>query len=108
VDILKAESKMAHLLNHPLHLGKDLGPKDCRIADTGVDRRIDLIRCIVHRPQTPPDELLLEEGHLGLLHLLLPHHLPSLHQVLEVEVREPLLVTVLALSMGVDGVVAWV
>jgi len=97
---------MAHLLNHPLHLCEYLGPKDRGVPDAGVDRWVDLIWHIMHQPQTSSHKLLLEEQHLRPLHLLLPHHLPGLHQVLKVQVRESLLMGVLAQSSGVDGVMS--
>ena len=95
---------MAHLLDHPLHLSKHFGPKDCGIPDTGVDRQVNLIWRVMHQPQTLSHKLLLEEGHLRPLHLLLPHHLPGLHHVLKVQIREAFLMGVLALSLGVDSI----
>jgi len=95
---------MAHLLNHPLHLSKYFGPKDRSISDTSIDRRVNLIWRVMHQPQTPSHELLLEEGHLRPLHLLLPHHLSGLYHILKVQVRKALLMGVLALGPGVDGI----
>jgi len=95
---------MAHLLDHPLHLSEYFGPKDRGIPDTSVNRRVNLIWHVVHQPQTLSHELLLEEGHLRPLHLLLPHHLSGLYHILEVQVRKALLMGILALGPGVDGI----
>jgi len=95
---------MAHLLDHPLHLSKYFGPKDRGIPNAGVNRWVNLIGRIMHQPQTSSHELLLEEGHLRPLHLLLPHHLSGLYHILKVQVRKALLMGVLALGPGVDGI----
>jgi len=44
---LDRKSEMAHLLDHPLHLGEHFGPKDCGIPNTGVDCQVNLIWCIM-------------------------------------------------------------
>jgi len=95
---------MAHLLDHPLHLGEYFGPKDRGIPNAGINRRVDLIGRIMHQPQTSSYKFLLEEGHLRPLHLLLPHHLSSLYHILEVQVRKVFLMGILALSPGVHGI----
>ena len=74
------------------------------VPNTSVDGWVDLIWHVMDQPQTPPDELLLEDRHLCLFHLLLPHHLPSLYHVLKVQVPKTFLMGVLALGPGVDGI----
>jgi len=74
------------------------------MPDAGVDRWVDLIQHIMDQPQTSSHKLLLEDQHLHPLHLLLPHHLPSLHHILKVQIREVFLMGVLALGPGVDGI----
>jgi len=95
---------MAHLLDHPLHLGEYFSPKDRGIPNAGINRGVDLIRRVVHQPQTSSHKLLLEEGHLRPLHLLLPHHLSGLYHILKVQIRKVFLMGILALSPGVDRI----
>ena len=62
---------MAHLLDHPLHLGEYFGPKDRGIPNAGVNRRVNLIGRIMHQPQTSSHKLLLGDWVAG------PEDVPS-------------------------------